>query len=77
MVEAPATLFHEGRQAGQITSSVLSPLGEVFAIGVVRLALARPGQALTAGDDGVPVTVTAPIGAQPPYLSDADGSPAI
>lgn len=76
MVEAPAPLFYEGRQAGEITSSVQSPLGEVFTIGVVRLALARPGQALTAGAGDVPVSVAALIGAQPPYLPGTDDNPA-
>jgi aminomethyltransferase len=76
MVDAPTPLFYEGRQAGEITSSVQSPLGEVFAIGVVRLALARPGQTLTAGAGDVPVSVATLIGAQPPYLPGTDDNPA-
>lgn len=75
MTDAPAPLFHDGKQAGQLTSSALSPLGEVFAVGVVRLAQAQPGQALTAGAANVPATVTALIGAQPPYLADSTASP--
>lgn len=69
MIDAPAPLFDGDKLAGQLTSSALSPFGEVFAIGVVRLALAEPGKTLTAGEAGVSATVTARIGAQPPYLA--------
>ncbi len=68
MVAAPAPLLYQGRPAGQLTSSVQSPLGEVFALGVVRLTFAHPGQHLTASDEAVPARVAALAGAQPPYL---------
>lgn len=68
MVAAPAPLLHQGRPVGQLTSSVQSPLGEVFALGVVRLTFARPGQQLKAGDEAVPARVAGLAGAQPPYL---------
>lgn len=68
MVTAPAPLLYQGRAVGQLTSSVQSPIGEVFALGVVRPAFARPGQQLIAGDEGVPARVIAPAGTHPPYL---------
>lgn len=65
-LDAPADLYHDGRRAGVLTSSVVSPLGEIFAIGVVKMSLARVGQMLTLGE--MPVEVVALAGAQPAHV---------
>ncbi|MCB9457190.1 MAG: aminomethyl transferase family protein [Anaerolineaceae bacterium] len=48
MAEAPVELTYEGKPAGMLTSSVVTPLGEILGIGVVKLPLAVPGQSLMA-----------------------------
>lgn len=50
MVEAPVELTYEGKPAGMLTSSVVTPLGETLGIGVVKLPLAVPGQSLMADE---------------------------
>jgi folate-binding protein YgfZ len=62
-VEAPAELTHEGKPAGTLTSSVVTPSGDALGVGVVKLALAIPGQSLMAG--GVPVSILVLPGVQP------------
>ena len=69
MVEAPQPLYHEGKSAGEMTSSVLAPDGEVFAMGVVRVGMATAGTMLRTGAaDGPAVTVGERLGTPPPYL---------
>ncbi|MBI5669452.1 MAG: folate-binding protein YgfZ [Chloroflexi bacterium] len=71
-VEAPAPLIHEGKSAGTLTSSVTTPDGEHLGLGFVKLALAAPGQSLTVGETGVPASIIALAGTQPPSLLDAE-----
>jgi folate-binding protein YgfZ len=68
-LEQGTTLFHNGKQVGKVTSSVTSPSGEHFAIGVVKTATAQPGAVLQGGGtEGTPVEITALAGMQPPQL---------
>lgn len=63
MVDAPAELTFMGRPAGMLTSSVTSPAGEYFAIGVVKTSLAHPGTSLSVGAGQV--IVQERLGVQP------------
>ena len=45
-VEAPSPLLLNGREVGKLTSSVQSPDGEIFGIGVVKVAAAQVGTTL-------------------------------
>ncbi|MBE2269060.1 MAG: aminomethyl transferase family protein [Anaerolinea sp.] len=63
-VTAPAPLTRDGREIGILTSAVTTPDGEHVGIGVIKLALATPGQVLSA--NGIDVTITRLLGAQPP-----------
>lgn len=65
-VEAPAPLLLNGREVGRLTSSVQSPDGECFGIGVVKLAAAQPGTTFDVGDHHA--TITQLAGVQPPGL---------
>lgn len=67
--EAPADLFHEGRRAGVMTSSVQAPDGECFAIGVVRTAYIRPGTRLTLAQENGEVQVLELLGVQPAWIT--------
>lgn len=67
-VKAPADVYLAGRAAGRLTSSVLAPDGEVFAIGVVKTQAAQPGSELQIGEGRVPAQVAALAGQQPPYF---------
>lgn len=70
LVEAPADLFHEGKRAGMMTSSVQAPDGECFAIGVIKTALIRPGTRLTLGDNAAAtVEVMELLGTQPTWIT--------
>jgi glycine cleavage system aminomethyltransferase T len=62
MVPAPADLYHEGRTAGQLTSSVVAPDGTIFALGFIKTPLAESGQTITVGADGLVARVIAPAG---------------
>lgn len=70
-VDAPADLVGEdGKRVGAITSSVLAPDGQIFALGVVRAALAQPGARFGVGQSSeTTATPTATIsriaGSQP------------
>lgn len=66
-IESPVELFHEGKPAGMLTSSVTTPKGEHLGIGVIKLPLAIPGTVLTASGQDVGVYVVDLPGAQPPY----------
>ena len=66
---APAPIRAEGREIGLLSSSVVSPEGECFGIGVVKVAAAVPGAQVLVGD-GVPAQITRLVGAQPPNLAE-------
>ncbi len=63
-VEAPTEVFHQGKRAGMITSSVLSPDDEIFAIGVIKTEFAKQDTQLNTSD-GVPLRVSGLLGVQP------------
>jgi folate-binding protein YgfZ len=67
-VNAPADLMHEDKRIGTLTSSVTSPDGEHFGIGVVKVALAVVGQTFTVGE--AQAEVTALPGFQPPMVQE-------
>jgi aminomethyltransferase len=58
-VSTPAVIYAEGRQVGQLTSSVTAPDGELFALGVVKPEYAEPGQILEIGDQRINAQVKA------------------
>lgn len=66
LTEAPAPLLLDGREVGKLTSSVQSPDGEVFGIGVVKVAVAQVGLVFTTGNNHA--TITRLAGVQPPQL---------
>lgn len=66
-VNPPAVIIHEGREVGQLTSCVTAPDGDIFALGVVKPALAEPGQTFHIGD--LNATVIALAGVQPRHES--------
>ncbi len=59
-------LFHDGRRVGQVTSSALSPSGEVFTLAVVKTASADPGTRfqVEVADSNNVVTVSEYLGVQ-------------
>ena len=65
---APAPVFADGREVGALTSSVQSPDGQIYALAVLRLASARPGNALAIGPDRVEAKVIDYAAAPPPYI---------
>jgi aminomethyltransferase len=67
-VEAPAEISYEGRSAGMLTSSVLTPDGDILGIGVVKLAAAHVGETLVVGAGAVHATITAFAGTPPPIV---------
>jgi tRNA-modifying protein YgfZ len=67
-VDAPAEIYQDGRRAGILTSSVVAPNGDIFALGVVKTALAQVGQPLTVGPAAIPVHVAALAGNQPLHV---------
>jgi tRNA-modifying protein YgfZ len=70
-VEAPANLYHESKQVGTLTSSVITPDGEILGIGFVKVPLAVPDQGLSAGDGNIETIIVALAGAQPPQLVES------
>ena len=69
-VPAPAEVYAEGKSAGRLTSSVVAPDGEIFALAVIKTGLAQPGQALTVGENRVAAQVKALAGIQPEYFAN-------
>ncbi|MDX2139878.1 MAG: glycine cleavage system protein T [Chloroflexota bacterium] len=63
-VDAPAELSADGKQAGTLTSAVVTPNGDALGIAVLRMAYAEPGVVLKAG--GADVHVVDFAAAQPP-----------
>ncbi len=68
-ITAPAELSIEGRAVGMLTSSVTSPDGEHFGIGVVKTAFAETEQSLQLGADGNTARILALAAAPPPMVS--------
>ncbi len=58
-VSTPASIYADGRQIGQLTSSVTAPDSALFAIGVVKPDFAEPGQHVEIGDSRVGAQVIA------------------
>ncbi|MFQ3645809.1 MAG: hypothetical protein SNJ54_03620 [Anaerolineae bacterium] len=65
-LSAPLPLTHAGQTIGEVTSAVTSPLGEQFAMGVVKIAHSAAGTALKAGE--VDVAVGETLGVLPAWL---------
>lgn len=74
-VEAPAPVALDGKVVGEMTSSVQAPDGQHYALAVVKIAAAKPGTALTIGEQAIPAMVSGLPGAQPPYLTFAEDAP--
>lgn len=72
MVESPADVFHEGRTVGRLTSSVVSPDGEIFAIGVIKVPLAQAGQTLSVGSEKTVAEVSSLLGVQPQLNAESN-----
>ncbi len=70
-VPAPAPVQHAGRAVGAMTSSVAAADGALYALGVVKLGFAKPGQALQVGAEAVAARVIGFAGAQAPFLLHA------
>jgi folate-binding protein YgfZ len=70
--EAPASIFMHGKLVGEMTSSVQAPDGQVYALAIVKIAAAKPGTALTIGEQDISAVVASLPGAQPPYLTFAE-----
>jgi folate-binding Fe-S cluster repair protein YgfZ len=68
MVDSPQKLYHQGKEGGTLTSSVVTPDGDIPAIGFVKLNLATPGQVLTVGESGAEARIIDVAGAAPPML---------
>lgn len=66
LVETPANLYHAGKPAGTLTSSVTTPDGEILGLGFVKTALADTEQHLTAGESQTEVSIIELAGVQPP-----------
>ncbi len=65
-VSAPQPLMSGSQSVGELTSAVTSPLGEHFAMGVVKMSHSQPNTALMAGS--VAVTVGEMLGTLPAWL---------
>lgn len=77
-VNAPVDLTgDDGKRVGSVTSSVVAPSGEVFALGVVKTSLAVPGATFKAGEatataTAVPIaTISRIAGSQPAAVPTA------
>lgn len=68
LVEAPQTLYLDGKPTGTLTSSVETPDGEILGVGFVKVAVAEPDQAFAIGETGVQTVIIELAGAQPPQL---------
>jgi tRNA-modifying protein YgfZ len=67
-IEAPQTLYLDGKPAGTLTSSVQTPDDEILGIGFVKVPLAVPEQSFVVGETDIQAIVTELAGAQPPQL---------
>lgn len=69
-VEAPAPIFLDGREVGRLTSSVKSPTGEFFAIGVIKVAASEAGTLLKVSEKQIDAEVGERLGVQPASLQE-------
>lgn len=72
-VNAPAPISFAGQSVGTLTSSAVAADGEVYALGVIKLPLARPGQSVSVGADAIESQILAYAGAQAPFILEAAG----
>lgn len=70
MVDSPSPLFSEGKDVGTLTSSVVTPDGEIVGVGFVKLAVAEIGQTFTAGTQNVTASILTFAGALAPMLEE-------
>ncbi|MBA3871345.1 MAG: aminomethyl transferase family protein [Anaerolineae bacterium] len=70
MVESPVTLRVDGNTIGTLTSSVVTPHGEVVGIGFVKVPVAEAGKEVMVGENGVTAHILTLAGAQPPVLEN-------
>lgn len=64
--KAGTELYHEGRSVGKVTSSVTSPDDEIFAIGIVKTAIAEAGTKVNIGrPEGETAQISGLLGVQP------------
>ncbi len=68
MVESPAVLQADEKDIGTLTSSVVTPRGEVLGIGFVKVPAAEIGKELAIGDKLIKAHIQTLAGAQPPVL---------
>ena len=67
MVQAPADIQVDGKVIGKLTSSVVSPEDEIFAIGVIKTTFANQGQQLNI--EGNMASVIELLGTQPDWIT--------
>lgn len=67
MVDAPADLYAQGKKIGQITSSVVTPNDEIYAMAVVKKAHAQPNTQLET--QNITVRVKGLLGTQPAWIT--------
>ncbi|MCA0453331.1 MAG: glycine cleavage system protein T [Chloroflexi bacterium] len=70
MVNAPAPLYRDGREVGTLTSSVVSPAGEILGVGFVKFNHAEIGQTFTAGHQNATARILTYAGAPAPMIED-------
>jgi tRNA-modifying protein YgfZ len=69
MVNSPASIFHEGVAVGRLTSSVQTPDGNCFAIGIIKATLAQPNTYIQVGDAQINAHVQHILGTQPQWVT--------
>jgi tRNA-modifying protein YgfZ len=69
ITDSPAKLMIEGKEAGTLTSSVQSPLGECFGIGFVKIVYAEVGTTFQVQNSAAHARITQLAGVQPPLLT--------
>ena len=69
MVAAPAKISVAGKAVGILTSSASAANGEIYALAVIRLSYAFPGQKISVSERGSLAEVKDFAGVQPPYLA--------
>ncbi|MEO8606689.1 MAG: glycine cleavage system protein T [Chloroflexota bacterium] len=67
-IEAPQTLYVDGKPVGTLTSSVQTPDNEILGIGFVKVAVAVPEQTFVVGETSIQAVLTELAGTQPPQL---------
>ncbi len=68
MVTTPAAITVSGRGIGVLTSSVAAADGAIYALAVIKLDFARPGNDLSVGQEMAPAQVKNLAGIQPPFV---------